>query len=84
MKIGIVGVSGFGGGELLRLCAGHPAFEIAYVAGESTAGKSLSHLFPALGGHAAGRLVSCLEGGYHLPSLARSVAAHVRVLLGAD
>jgi len=57
MKIGIVGVSGFGGGELLRLCAGHPAFEIAYVAGESTAGKSLSHLFPALGGHAAGRLV---------------------------
>ena len=57
MKIGIVGVSGFGGGELLRLCAGHPAFEIAYVAGESTAGKSLAQLFPALGGHPAGRLV---------------------------
>jgi N-acetyl-gamma-glutamyl-phosphate reductase len=57
MKIGIVGVSGFGGGELLRLCAGHPAFEIAYVAGESTAGKALSQLFPALGGHPAGRLV---------------------------
>ena len=57
MKIGIVGVSGFGGGELLRLCAGHPTFEIAYVAGESTAGKSLAQLFPALGGHPAGRLV---------------------------
>ena len=41
-KIGIVGVSGFGGGELLRLVAGHPTFEIAYVAGESTAGKPLS------------------------------------------
>ena len=57
MKIGIVGVSGFGGGELLRLCAGHPTFEIAYVAGESTAGKSLAQLFPALAGHPAGRLV---------------------------
>lgn len=34
--------------------------------------------------HAGGRLVSSLEGGYHLPSLARSVAAHVAVLVGAD
>jgi len=34
--------------------------------------------------HCAGRLVSSLEGGYHLPSLARSVAAHVAVLIGAD
>ncbi|MCM5678329.1 histone deacetylase family protein [Schlegelella sp. S2-27] len=30
--------------------------------------------------HAKGRIVSCLEGGYHLDALARSVAAHVRVL----
>jgi acetoin utilization deacetylase AcuC-like enzyme len=30
--------------------------------------------------HAAGRIVSCLEGGYHLGALARSVAAHLRVL----
>jgi acetoin utilization deacetylase AcuC-like enzyme len=27
-----------------------------------------------------GRIVSCLEGGYSLSALARSVAAHVRVL----
>jgi acetoin utilization deacetylase AcuC-like enzyme len=32
--------------------------------------------------HAGGRLVSCLEGGYHLGALARSVAAHLRVLAG--
>ncbi len=32
--------------------------------------------------HAGGRLVSCLEGGYNLSALARSVAAHVRVLAG--
>ncbi|MEO7850901.1 MAG: histone deacetylase family protein [Rubrivivax sp.] len=30
--------------------------------------------------HAEGRIVSCLEGGYHLDALARSVAAHLRVL----
>ena len=30
--------------------------------------------------HAQGRIVSCLEGGYHLSALARSVAAHVKVL----
>jgi acetoin utilization deacetylase AcuC-like enzyme len=31
--------------------------------------------------HAHGRIVSCLEGGYNLDALARSVAAHLRVLL---
>ncbi|MFZ6847763.1 histone deacetylase family protein [Undibacterium sp. RuRC25W] len=34
--------------------------------------------------HAHGRIVSCLEGGYVMSPLARSVAAHVRVLIGAD
>jgi acetoin utilization deacetylase AcuC-like enzyme len=30
--------------------------------------------------HARGRIVSLLEGGYHLDALARSVEAHIRVL----
>ena len=34
--------------------------------------------------HAKGRIVSCLEGGYDLSSLARSVAAHLKVLAGVD
>jgi acetoin utilization deacetylase AcuC-like enzyme len=34
--------------------------------------------------HCQGRIVSCLEGGYDLSSLARSAAAHVRTLLGID
>lgn len=34
--------------------------------------------------HCQGRVISCLEGGYVLSSLARSVVAHVRVLIGAD
>ena len=32
--------------------------------------------------HAQGRIVSCLEGGYHLGALARSVATHLRALAG--
>jgi acetoin utilization deacetylase AcuC-like enzyme len=32
--------------------------------------------------HAEGRIVSCLEGGYNLGALARSVATHLRVLAG--
>lgn len=34
--------------------------------------------------HSKGRIISCLEGGYVLSPLARSAAAHVRVLIGAD
>ena len=34
--------------------------------------------------HAKGRVVSMLEGGYNLSALARSVAAHVKVLMGLD
>lgn len=34
--------------------------------------------------HANGRIISCLEGGYVMSPLARSAAAHVKVLIGAD
>ena len=56
-RVGIVGVSGYGGGELLRLVAGHPGFELAYVAGESSAGQALAQRFPWLAGRAEGALV---------------------------
>lgn len=48
LRIGIVGVSGYGGGEVLRLCANHPQFQVAYVAGESSAGSKLIERFPGL------------------------------------
>jgi len=57
LRIGIVGVSGYGGSELLRLCVGHPGFELAYVAGDSTAGQALAQRFPALAGRPEGALV---------------------------
>jgi N-acetyl-gamma-glutamyl-phosphate reductase len=47
-RVGIVGVSGYGGGESLRLCANHPSFEIVYVAGESSAGQKLVERFPGI------------------------------------
>ena len=34
--------------------------------------------------YAQGRIVSCLEGGYNLSALGRSVAAHIKVLAGLD
>jgi acetoin utilization deacetylase AcuC-like enzyme len=33
--------------------------------------------------HAQGRIVSCLEGGYNLSALGRSVAAHLKILTEA-
>jgi N-acetyl-gamma-glutamyl-phosphate reductase len=49
IRVGIVGVSGYGGGEALRLCASHPTFEVTYVAGESSAGSKLGEKFPGIG-----------------------------------
>jgi len=40
-------------------------------------------LLAVAGRHAGGRVVSCLEGGYHLGALGRSVATHLKVLAGA-
>jgi len=48
IRIGIVGVSGYGGGEVLRLAATHPHFRVTYVAGESSAGAKLVEKFPGL------------------------------------
>jgi N-acetyl-gamma-glutamyl-phosphate reductase len=48
IRVGIVGISGYGGGEALRLCGTHPAFEVVYAAGESSAGQRLVERFPGL------------------------------------
>ncbi len=48
IRIGIVGISGFGGGEALRLIANHPSFELVYAAGEGSAGSRLVERFPGL------------------------------------
>ncbi len=57
VRVGITGVSGYGGRELLRLCAGHPGMEVVYVCGDSTVGQRLDVLLPALAAHPLGQLV---------------------------
>ncbi|MFP5310050.1 MAG: N-acetyl-gamma-glutamyl-phosphate reductase [Actinomycetes bacterium] len=49
-RIGIVGASGYGGAELLRLALGHPHLEVAVVAAHSQAGEPVASLFPNLPG----------------------------------
>src|SRR5260370_20504730 len=49
MRVGIVGISGYGGGELVRLCAGHPTFDVVYAAGSSSVGQKLVDRFPGIG-----------------------------------
>jgi N-acetyl-gamma-glutamyl-phosphate reductase len=46
IRIGIVGISGFGGGEAMRLVSNHPSFELVYAAGEGSAGSRLGDRFP--------------------------------------
>ncbi len=48
IRVGIVGISGFGGGEALRLIAGHPSFELVYAAGDGSAGSRLVERFPGV------------------------------------
>jgi N-acetyl-gamma-glutamyl-phosphate/LysW-gamma-L-alpha-aminoadipyl-6-phosphate reductase len=50
LRIGIVGGSGYGGGELLRLALRHPDLEVAYVTSNKFAGKRVSAVHPNLRG----------------------------------
>jgi N-acetyl-gamma-glutamyl-phosphate reductase len=49
-RLGIVGASGYGGAELLRLASSHPAVEVSVVAAHSQAGTPVADLFPNLAG----------------------------------
>jgi N-acetyl-gamma-glutamyl-phosphate reductase len=48
MKIGIVGASGYAGGELLRLLAIHPEFEVSAITAHSNAGEEITSIHPQL------------------------------------
>ena len=50
-RIAIIGASGFTGAELLRLCAGHPDFDVVVATGETQAGNSVADLYPSLAAH---------------------------------
>ncbi|HEY9880843.1 MAG TPA: N-acetyl-gamma-glutamyl-phosphate reductase, partial [Leptolyngbyaceae cyanobacterium] len=48
VSVGIIGASGYGGVQLVRLLSEHPAAEITYLGGDSSAGKRFSDLYPHL------------------------------------
>ncbi|MDC0832241.1 N-acetyl-gamma-glutamyl-phosphate reductase [Leptolyngbya valderiana BDU 20041] len=48
VPVGIVGASGYGGVQLVRLLLDHPHVELVYLGGQSSAGKSFSDLYPHL------------------------------------
>lgn len=46
VPVGIVGASGYGGVQLMRLLLAHPQVEVVYLGGEGSAGKVFSELYP--------------------------------------
>lgn len=50
LRVGIVGASGYGGAELVRLLEAHPTFDVATVAAAGSAGQRLDAVAPHLRG----------------------------------
>ncbi len=48
MDVGVIGGSGYGGAELLRLLSTHPAHKVRVVAGGRAAGRRVGEVFPQL------------------------------------
>jgi N-acetyl-gamma-glutamyl-phosphate reductase len=48
IPVGIVGASGYGGVQLVRLLLDHPYLQLAYLGGNSSAGQAYGELYPHL------------------------------------
>ncbi|MEO8106957.1 MAG: N-acetyl-gamma-glutamyl-phosphate reductase, partial [Actinomycetes bacterium] len=63
---GVVGASGYAGGELLRLLTSHPALRVGPLFGASSAGKRVGEIhrhLPTLAAHEIGPIESGLQSG---------------------
>ncbi|MDQ3986111.1 MAG: N-acetyl-gamma-glutamyl-phosphate reductase [Actinomycetota bacterium] len=97
LTAGVLGASGYAGGELLRLLASHPAVSAVAWGGSTRAGARIASLHPQLTGVFDGALgdltetaatpvdvcFCCLPGGA-LPPLAGEIAAEVVIDLSDD
>lgn len=98
MKTAVVGSSGYAGGELLRLLAIHPHFEVIVVSAHSNAGEQVTAVHPQLQSYAGRSFVStdsidfsslelvflALPHGESAALIAK-IPAHVKIVdLGAD
>ncbi|NDJ25472.1 N-acetyl-gamma-glutamyl-phosphate reductase [Nostoc sp. B(2019)] len=60
VPVGIVGASGYGGVQLVRLLMDHPEVELVYLGGENSAGKPFTNLYPHLA-HAVNLPIEAIE-----------------------
>jgi N-acetyl-gamma-glutamyl-phosphate reductase len=98
MKTAVIGASGYAGGELLRLLAIHPHFEVTVVSAHSNAGEQVTSVHPQLQSYAGRSFVTADAIDFStlglvflaLPhgesaSLIAKIPAHVKIVdLGAD
>lgn len=50
VRVAVLGASGYGGGELVRLLAAHPRAEVTFLGARDSAGKTLGEAHPHLAG----------------------------------
>jgi N-acetyl-gamma-glutamyl-phosphate reductase len=98
MKTAVIGASGYAGGELLRLLAFHPHFQVTVVSAHSNAGEQVTTVHPQLQSYAGRSFVSTDSIDFSsldlvflaLPhgesaGLVAKIPAHVKIVdLGAD
>ncbi|MEN6370887.1 MAG: N-acetyl-gamma-glutamyl-phosphate reductase [Armatimonadota bacterium] len=63
LKVGIIGASGYAGGELIRYLLGHPEAKITYLASDTYRGKHIGCAFSSLLGHDLPQCCSFSEDG---------------------
>jgi N-acetyl-gamma-glutamyl-phosphate reductase len=98
MKTAVIGASGYAGGELLRLLATHPHFEVTVVSAHSNAGEQVTSVHPQLQSYSGRSFVNVDSINFNeielvflaLPhgesaALVSKIPAHVKIVdLGAD
>ena len=98
MRTAVIGASGYAGGELLRLLATHPLFQVTVVSAHSNAGEQVTTVHPQLQSYAGRVFVSTDSIDFSsldlvflaLPhgesaALIANIPAHIKIVdLGAD
>ena len=64
VRVGVLGASGYTGGELLRLLARHAGFEVGLATAERRAGQPLGSVFPSLDGIGAPDLIKLEDAAW--------------------
>ncbi len=60
VPVGVIGASGYGGVQLVRVLTDHPKLELAYLGGDSSAGQEFSSLYPHLG-HQVNQMIEPID-----------------------